>query len=1105
MAGAGGLSRQTLAKLQSQPERIRNMCILAHVDHGKTTLSDSLLSSNGIISSKLAGRVRYLDSTEEEQARGITMKASAIALVHNDEPHRELRKKVASAPESPTPRLPYLINLIDSPGHVDFSMDVAAAARLCDGALVIVDAVEGVCIQTHAVLRTSYAEGVRPALVLNKVDRLILELRLSPEEAYAHLSRIIEAANVVMSSLYTADLMAAKSTVVEGESAYPQPATTPFVSEEGGAVTMATDGWAIEVDEGVESNLFFDPARGNVVFASAYDGWAFSVDDFARLHSERLGVGRGALRRALWGGYTYKAKAKKVVALSGEESGKPCAVSLMMEPLWAVYDCCVLNPNEERQGKIVKSLGLGEKLGTNAGKRDMASREGSVRACAILRAWLPLSEAVLSMAVRVLPSPKEAQAKRLAKLWPEGSGAADVPAAALQLAPRMALSDRLARVRAAIAACDPSESSEVVVFVSKMFAVPTASLPDPQGAYVGESEDSLHTAFPTAPLPLPPSTWYGLESMPLHGGAAVSLRPVAATLRRMGMGSVGGQVQEVQGEGGPPSSSGAPLVATLIAAAEEARSATGAAAADDGSSADESFIAFARVFSGVLRPDSPVFVLGPRYDARDPCASGGASLSVPSTPLPLYLMMGRDLSPIPAAYAGNVVGIGRLGAHVLKTATLASTPACASLSPMTFQTTPLVRVAIEPVRPTDLAALERGLALLDAADPCVEVTVTDGGELQLAALGELHLQRCVTDLRTRFARVEIAISPPILAFQETCAAPPRPLALPTAVAAALIAQARSSPSVTSESGEGGGVRWADAPEATAKLDPLLVPFPLFGQGKGPGSLLACWCEPPETWGGSPVLHLPSGTVLASTPDRALSLRLTARPLPNTITRILEEGAPALRALVAIAKRGGTGGPGGVPPSLTSLLERLRLAASEAGGEWPAVLASALAFGPREAGCSFLAFRADSTSLLRDLGEGEGAGAGALPSVWAQAGLLDGLTGVPAPPKPALSPRVTEVLRTLRSALVQGFGLAAGAGPLAGEPLWGVCISVEAFSLARPTPPSSGALMSLTRDAARTAVEAAAPRLVEAFYACEIACSGGRGGGGEALRKCNGLL
>ncbi len=160
-----------------KPEQIRNIAIAAHVDHGKTTLTDNLLAGAGMIGQESAGQQLAMDTEEDEQERGITIDAANVSMTHEYEGSN------------------HLINLIDTPGHVDFGGDVTRAMRAVDGALVVVDAVEGAMPQTETVLRQALREGVKPALFINKVDRLISELQEGPEEMQQRLQKVIRDVN----------------------------------------------------------------------------------------------------------------------------------------------------------------------------------------------------------------------------------------------------------------------------------------------------------------------------------------------------------------------------------------------------------------------------------------------------------------------------------------------------------------------------------------------------------------------------------------------------------------------------------------------------------------------------------------------------------------------------------------------------------------------------------------------------------------------------------------------------------------------------------------------------------------------------------------------
>ncbi|MFY9717547.1 MAG: elongation factor EF-2 [Thermoplasmata archaeon] len=195
-------------------DRIRNIGIIAHIHHGKTTLSDNLLAAAGMISNELAGKQLYLNFDEQEQARLLTINNADVTIVHEFEGQQ------------------HLINLIDTPGHVDFGGDVTRAMRAVDGAIVVVCAVEGVMAQTETVLRQALREKVKPTLFINKVDRAIKELQLTPESLQKRFGTIIQEVNELIRKM----------------------APDEFI-----------EAWSV------------DPRNGSVAFGSGYENWAISV------------------------------------------------------------------------------------------------------------------------------------------------------------------------------------------------------------------------------------------------------------------------------------------------------------------------------------------------------------------------------------------------------------------------------------------------------------------------------------------------------------------------------------------------------------------------------------------------------------------------------------------------------------------------------------------------------------------------------------------------------------------------------------------------------------------------------------------------------------
>jgi len=352
---------------------IRNMSVIAHVDHGKSTLTDSLVAKAGIIAASKAGETRATDTRKDEQERCITIKSTAISLYFEmlqkdlDFCKQEKAKKADGSDE-----LGFLINLIDSPGHVDFSSEVTAALRVTDGALVVVDCVSGVCVQTETVLRQAIAERIRPVLFMNKMDRALLELQLEQEELYQTFQRIVENVNVIVATY--AD------------------------------------------DDGPMGVVRVDVNNASVGFGSGLHGWAFTLKQFAEMYASKFGVDIDKMMKKLWGENFFNPKTKKW-SKSKDEDNKRSFCMYVLDPIYMVFDA-IMNFKKEQ---VVKLL---EKLTTADGrkvcdilKHDEKEMEGKPLMKCVMRNWLPAGEAMFQMIVIHLPSPVTAQKYRAELLY----------------------------------------------------------------------------------------------------------------------------------------------------------------------------------------------------------------------------------------------------------------------------------------------------------------------------------------------------------------------------------------------------------------------------------------------------------------------------------------------------------------------------------------------------------------------------------------------------------------------------------------------------------------------------------------------------------------
>eukprot|EP01118_Nematostelium_gracile_P006536 TRINITY_DN20_c0_g1_i1.p1 TRINITY_DN20_c0_g1~~TRINITY_DN20_c0_g1_i1.p1 ORF type:complete len:839 (-),score=289.83 TRINITY_DN20_c0_g1_i1:83-2599(-) len=350
---------EMMRELMDNPHCVRNMSVIAHVDHGKSTLTDSLLAANDLISQADIGNKRATDTDEKEKEKGITIHSTGVSLIFNTKDCENGFVHTSGIDR-------FLINLIDSPGHVDFSSEVTAALRLTDGALVLVDCVEGACVQTETVLRQALQERIKPVLAINKLDRAFLELQLTSEEIYLRFCRWISDVNGIIST---------------------------YEDETMGELTVS-------------------PIKGTVAFSAGKQGWAFTLRDFARMYAKDNKSLENKWVERLWGENFFDEETKKWTTSPVSDSGKKLPrgfCHFVLDPIRKVFDASLKKDYDTLNRYL-------ERLGMPLTKEQFALSEKDLLK-SVMHRWLPAHRSLLEMITVHLPSPKEAQRYRVELLY----------------------------------------------------------------------------------------------------------------------------------------------------------------------------------------------------------------------------------------------------------------------------------------------------------------------------------------------------------------------------------------------------------------------------------------------------------------------------------------------------------------------------------------------------------------------------------------------------------------------------------------------------------------------------------------------------------------
>lgn len=338
--------RGFLSSLMGFPDMVRNVAVVGHLHHGKTSLLDTLVYETHKIEVDMDTHLRYTDAHLLERDRGISIKSAPLSLVLEG-----------------TKRKSYLLNLIDTPGHTNFQDEVAAACRLADGVVLVVDVIEGVMCNTVQIIRHCILQQLPIVLVLNKLDRLVLELRLPPNEAYYKIRHAIQEVNNCIASFDA------------------NPA------------------------------LRLGPERGNVAFASTQMGYCFTLRSFAKLYAETYGasIDVDAFAQRLWGNIYYNAESRNFSRKAPDAESKRSFVHFILEPLYKIYSA-VLSSDTHTLKRTLAELRI--RLKPAAFKVDVRPLLKIV-----LNQFFGPSQGLVDLVVDNIPSPKDAAVKKLEKCY----------------------------------------------------------------------------------------------------------------------------------------------------------------------------------------------------------------------------------------------------------------------------------------------------------------------------------------------------------------------------------------------------------------------------------------------------------------------------------------------------------------------------------------------------------------------------------------------------------------------------------------------------------------------------------------------------------------